>query len=559
MSNAAALRPPRASPPLRFRRLSPFLPFALLAALLLAPAAAAQDWMYRVRPGDNLWDLGLRHLKPGIDWRRLQAHNAVQDPYRLPPGMLLRFPVAWLRVEPVRARVIALRGQVRAQAAAGARPADAVEDLRLGVGGWLETGADASATIEFADGSRLTVDGGSRVEFDRLSVYAATGMVDTRMRLQRGRAANRVTPAQGPASRYIIATPSATTSVRGTRFRVGAGAGDAPDTAEVLEGQVQVADDRRGVLLRPGFGTVVGRDGAPAALALLPAPALDEAGSRLQTLPLTLRWAPLDGARAYRVEVVRADAPEVQLYSAVTEATELRIDALPGGRHRVLLRGIAGNGLEGRDAERTIAVSDKPLPPLTVRPRAGERVHQPRPRFEWTRSEDASGTLIQIARDPDFDQPLLESQARRERFRPEQALAPGRYYWRLASRDGEGRTGPFGEALAFEVSDAPPDPGLESEQARAGRVVLRWQAGEPGQRHRVQVARRPDFAAPLFDQVVDRPQVELERPLGGRWYIRVQTVDDDGYAAPYGPVQELRFPCRLCYGAGAAALLLLAL
>ena len=51
--------------------------------------------------------------------------------------------------------------------------------------------------------------------------------------------------------------------------------------------------------------------------------------------------------------------------------------------------------------------------------------------------------------------------------------------------------------------------------------------------------------------------IEIERPGGGRWYIRVQTIDDDGYAAPFGPVQEVRLPCRLCYGAGAAAALLL--
>jgi len=41
--------------------------------------------------------------------------------------------------------------------------------------------------------------------------------------------------------------------------------------------------------------------------------------------------------------------------------------------------------------------------------------------------------------------------------------------------------------------------------------------------------------------------------------MRVRYIDDDGYAGPYSPVQQLQLPCRLCYGAGAAALLLLAL
>ncbi|MEE7567834.1 LysM peptidoglycan-binding domain-containing protein, partial [Xanthomonas sp. Kuri4-3] len=47
----------------------------LLAGLgLLAPAVQAQDWHYRVRPGDTLWDLGERYLKPGLDWQRLGRH-----------------------------------------------------------------------------------------------------------------------------------------------------------------------------------------------------------------------------------------------------------------------------------------------------------------------------------------------------------------------------------------------------------------------------------------------------------------------------------------------------
>ncbi|MGO4781452.1 LysM peptidoglycan-binding domain-containing protein, partial [Lysobacter sp. 2RAB21] len=43
-----------------------------------------------MRPGDTLWDLGARHLKTGINWRRLQEHNRIVDPYHLPPGTSMR-------------------------------------------------------------------------------------------------------------------------------------------------------------------------------------------------------------------------------------------------------------------------------------------------------------------------------------------------------------------------------------------------------------------------------------------------------------------------------------
>lgn len=544
----------------RWRPLGRFLA-TLLIALALSATASAQEWTYRVRPGDNLWELSARHLRADVDWRRLQQFNHVADPYRLPPGTLLRFPVSWLRIEPAKARLVALRGPVRAQVSSRASAMPASEGLRLGIGGWLETGSGASATLEFADGSRLMLMDNSRIVFDRLSAYGQTGMVDTRMRLQRGRATNRVIPARGPASRYIIETPSATSSVRGTRFRVSAGDAQQPGATEVLEGKVEVGGAQGAeVLVNPGYGSVAtAGTAASTPTRLLPAPTLDEARSQLLSLPMTLGWAALPDAVAYRVEVVRDDAPDVLLYEAVTADIGLRIADLPPGRHRLQLRAVAANGLGGEDAERIFSVSEHPLPPLTLLPRDGETVHTPRPRFEWARTQDASGTRFELADDPGFERLRLHAQVDGQRYRAAEALPPGRYYWRVASRDNEGRSGPYGDALPFDVSDAPVDPGLQAPQTAQGLLTLRWKDEAPGQRFRIQIARGADFAQPLIDREVEQPQLSLDRPGGGRWYVRVQTIDDDGYAAPFGPAQQIRLPCRLCYAGGAALLLLLAL
>lgn len=539
---------------------------AALGGLLLLGAAGlaqAEDWAYRVRPGDTLWDLGAKHLKVGVNWRKLQEYNRIADPYHLPPGSRMRFPIGWLRIEPAKARVVAVRGAVNLlppSAAPSASPAKLVsEGMRIGIGSRLETGPGASATLEFADGSRLLVQDNSSVVFDQLSSYGSTGMVDTRMRLRRGRTLNRVIPAKGPASRYIIDTPSATSSVRGTHFRVSAGEEGAADATEVLEGKVAVGAQHSQVLLRPGYGSVAAAGAAPSApIALLPPPAWSDAQTRLEQLPAELAWTPVPGAVGYRVEVVRDDAPEVLLFETRTDQPQVRIDDLPAGQHRVRVRAVAANGLGGRDSERRFAVHDLP-PPLTISPIDGQRIGLPRPRFEWARAQGAERTRLQIAADERFAQPLIDAEVDGQRFRPALSLAPGQYYWRVASRDAQGRVGRFGNALPFQVSDAPADPGLEAPQAAQGRLTLRWQKGEAGQRYRVQIARKPDFSALLLEEVVDVPQIELKRPGGGRWYVRVQTVEDDGYAAPFGPSQEIRLPCRLCYGAGAAGAVLLLL
>lgn len=50
--------------PIRNRLLQQ-LAITLLALLTISTASAA-DWIYRVRPHDNIWDLSSRYLKPDV-------------------------------------------------------------------------------------------------------------------------------------------------------------------------------------------------------------------------------------------------------------------------------------------------------------------------------------------------------------------------------------------------------------------------------------------------------------------------------------------------------------
>ena len=533
----------------------------LLALLLSTFPLLAQDWSYRVRPGDTLWDLGARYLKPDVAWERLQTHNRVADPYRLPPGSQLRFPIAWLLVQPAPARVLAVRGPVQARQGDSGALRTVVEGERLRIGTHLITGADASVTLAFADDSRLQLREHSHLRLDQLSRYGHTGMVDTRLRLEQGRSSNQVTPAKGPASRYIIDAPTATSSVRGTRFRVSAGGDGRMAATEVLEGSVQVGNARGQQRVSRGQATrnraLDARPDHPEAL--LPAPVLAAADLRLDPLPAQLAWEAVAQATQYRVEVVRADQPEILLFARDTADTTMTVPDLPPGLLRLLVRAVSADGVEGLDAQADFDVPDQPVAPLTVRPVNGETIASPRPRFEWSQVAGAAGSVLQVATEPQFLTPVLEQESGGTRMRAAHDLAPGTYFWRVATRDGNGRRGRFGQPVALTVSDAPVDPALQPPQAAKGQLTLRWQAAGPGHRYRVQLDRRGDFARPLLDQQVDQPEVTLKRPWRGTLHVRVQYIDDDGYAGPFSPAQRVELPCRACRVAGAGALLLLLL
>ncbi|KAF1015959.1 MAG: hypothetical protein GAK31_01443 [Stenotrophomonas maltophilia] len=530
----------------------------LWLGLLLAGPALAEDWNYRVRPGDTLWDLGSAYLKPTVPWQQLQQHNRIDNPYRLPPGQRLRFPIAWLRVEPAPARVLAVRGHATLVPADGASTRDLRAGEQLHIGDVVQTGAFASVTLEFADASRLQLRESSRLQLDQLSRYGRTGMVDTRMRLQQGRASNHVTPARGPASRYIIDAPTAASSVRGTVFRVSAGDGAHLAATEVLQGKVQVGNRHGQQLVQPGQASRSPSAGAaPDAVApLLPAPVLMAQELRLEPLPALLAWEPVAGAQAYRVEVVQAALPEVLLFAQTTTDTRLAIGDLPAGQLRLLLRAVDATGVEGLDTERDFSVNDQPPPPLTVSPLHGQSLNSDRPRFRWSRAPGAASSVLQVADEPSFRAPLYEQTIAATELRVATPLPPGHYYWRVASRSAEGQQGRFGQPLPLQLTDVPVDPALQPPELGHGELTLRWQAGSEGQRYRVQVDRRGDFAHPLLDRQTDTPQVSLKRPWHGPLHVRVQYIDDDGHAGPFSPAQRVDLRCRVCIGAGGGAVLL---
>lgn len=544
----------------RTRWLQGLATWALLWTACLAPAQA-QDWNYRVRPGDTAWDLARKYLRADVPWQRLLEHNQLQDPLRLEPGSLLRLPVAWLRQQPARARVIAVSGGALASRSGTFDDAVAVtEGLSLGAGAALRTPADASLTIEFADGSRLQLHADSELHLDRLSAYGATGMVDTRLRLPRGRAMNQVQRRRGPASRYIVETPDMTSSVRGTGFRVGADGHHS--RSEVVEGSVQVSAGGGSVRVAAGHGTVAGADARPAAPApLLPAPELGGWPARIVRIPATLRWPAVAGAAGYRLQASAHEDFRTLLQDSLHDDSAATLDPGAEGPVFVRVRAIDPAGLEGLDATARVTVAAQPAPPFAIAPIDGADAAGPHPRLRWTDAESHRLRYrVQVTpASAGFDAPAY---AREDidatELRISRALPPGEYLWRIAATDDRGRVGPWSDPLRFRLTGPGQGPGVETARAD-GMLQVRWSDGGDGQRYRFQLSREPGFQRIQLDRVVDTSSIDLPGLRAGTWYMRVAHVDSDGYEHPFGPVQLAKvgcLPCRWLGSAGAVMLLL---
>lgn len=531
-----------------------------ILALLSVSAARAGDWYYHVRPHDNIWTLTKRFLKPGVPWQKLQAYNEVADPYHLPPGSRLRIPVAWLRVQPASATVVAVTGKAQAHLPGRTTATPVIAGMKLGYGVRIDTSPHANLTLEFADGSRMLMQDNSELTLDRMSAYGSTGMADTRLRLQHGRISNAVTPMPGNTAHFIVQTPGAISSVRGTHFRVATA--DGHSQTEVLKGRVDVAGQRRHVQVAHGSGVAVVAGQRPGRVRrLLPAPTLDCPVQPVTRIAQSLGWAALSGAARYRVQIAPGTRFETLLFNRVTGAQpHASLPDLPNGDYALHVRGIDGDGLEGLDATCTLHAAMHPQPPLVQAPQAGGKARDERPSFRWSESSEAASYTWQLATDAQFTHLLAERpRLTGDHVRAPQALPLGRYYWRIASRDRNGLLGPYTDALPFDRVAPPPAPSVGEPRRSGDQLALGWPAGTPGQRYRIQMAHDAGFVHPAVDRTVDTPSLQIRKPGSGTWYVRVRTIDTDGYVGDWGPVQKIKLPCipcRIAAGVGGGAALL---
>ncbi|MBK8173917.1 MAG: FecR domain-containing protein [Rhodospirillales bacterium] len=501
--------------------------------------ALAQEWLYTVRPGDNIWLISEFYLRDTSFWRALQKLNAIADPLHLLPGEKLRIPVAWLKIQPVPVRIIATAGDVSALRAPQNDPRPVSTDDLLYAGDEIRTGADGSITVEFADGSRLFLASNSRLVFDLLSAFGQSGMVDSRMRLEYGRNQSTVRPVLDAGSRYETWTPAGISAVRGTEFRTSVAEGGRRMNTEVLRGTVELSAHGSTVKLATGFGARTEQGQQPGrAVRLLPPPKLVDIPAVEERVPIRLQVEPVDGAAAYRLEIAPTAAFTSLLFDRVYPTAVFGGIDLDDGAAVLRVRAIDALGLEGYTSTHDLVVDARPEPPLLMLPQQEGMIFDGKPVFQWTEPDGAVSYHFQLAASDDFAEPLLDNAALTTAgYVPPQTLAPGTYFWRVAVTDRSTEKGPFSDVQRFRVP--PPGPVAEPPESDGDKLLFRWPEGAPGERYRFQVATNRAFDAPIVDVVVDEPRAEMPLPDYGTYYLRVLTLDDQGGVLRQGAVQEI--------------------
>ena len=336
----------------------------LVMGLGLFNGASAEDLVYTFRPGDSLWKVCEQYARdPHACWQELAQRNGIASPRAIPAGARLRIPSEWLKVQPQPAQISRAHGELLVYRKQGGEPEFAGVGTRIELGDALETGHDGFARVTFADESWLEFRPDSLVVFDRYSRFRESGMVDTSLRLERGRIRTWVRPRRGERQRFIINTPSAAAAIRGTEFDLSV---DGTETLrnEVESGAVEVEAEGVTRTVPAGYA-VLARPGEPPQVPVkqLDAPQLSD---RSEATKVVLEWPAVAQASAYRLALYRM--PEEVLVAEHRVEQGHWETVLAPGDYRILARAEDQDGLRGKETELALAVRETLVEPAPEEP-----------------------------------------------------------------------------------------------------------------------------------------------------------------------------------------------
>ena len=505
----------------------------MLLVLAASRAASAAEWAYVARPGDDLWKITGRYLKDARYVSQLQAYNRIEDPSRIRPGTRIRIPVEWSKFTPVPAEAVKVSGEVLYRTGQRYEQSPLKPGTALVIGSEISTGADGSAFLRFADGSELALRPNSTIKLDSMSAFGDSGMVDSRVRLLEGRLEFEVKRKPEGESHFEVTTPAATTAVRGTVFRVSSTAGDATARTEVTEGRVAVVGAGTEREVREEFGTLVRKGGAPLPpIPLLRGPDLSALPARIEQTAFLLEWPDLDTASGYRAQIAASAGFETTVFDRTSRRPRIGIAGLPDGDYHVRIRAFDKQDLEGLDETTIFTLDARPESPVVTSPLPGRTLDGEDPLLRWATMENAGAYHVQIARDSAFTDVIAGADdLAGTTFKPGR-LSDGGYFWRVALTSNSGERGPYSPPMPFTVVSSRPSAKPGAPGTDDDRMTFAW-AGAEYFRYVFQLARDPAFEVILVDRIVEKPEVDMEKLLGGRYFLRIATIDESGYQTPF--------------------------
>lgn len=497
------------------------------------------EWLYTLGPDDSLGEVASTLLAKPYNAERLLSYNGINSRSAISDGDTLRIPLSWLQRQPNPARAISVSGQVQWLSGASGRKQALTNDTLIRVGDEIISHS-GSAAIELADGSRIRVSPGSRLIFNRLTQYGKAGMVDTRLRLDRGEVQTHVKPIMDRGSRFEIETPSAVAAVRGTMFTLQASPGKS--SVQVTEGTVAFGPRGQTRDIPAGYSASVdlsspGTLGALAIRRLPPAPKPNPLPPKVNRLPVALSWQPSQ-APAHRVDVFDADSGRWVNSEEVT-GDSYQLDLLDNGRYEIQLAALNSLGVAGMPSSLEVDIDLQARAARLLSPAEGAGVNNDMPEFSWRYQGENEVGRVEIAESDDFREVIATSEwAPDNTALPSRPLSPGQYYWRVVTEAGGNSVASSGPRTLVVNGTLPPVR-IISVNYVDSQVRVFWERVDTATDYLLQLSEEPNFENIIKEATVSDTTAALRLIPGRRYFVRLKALSDGPLASRWGPGREL--------------------
>lgn len=499
-------------------------------------AEGAPVWRYSLSLNETFEQAAKELLANGYTDLQLAAFNKLSNTASLRSGDTIRIPLHWLKRQPEPATVIAVtgQGQVRMAGSGYREPLQAQMLLRVGDQVSTQTG---SVTIKLADGSVIRMSENSRLIFNRLTQFGRTGMVDTRLRLERGEVSTEVEPLIEDGSRFEIETPSAVAAVRGTAFSLQSQPGST--RLQVTEGAVAFGPRGQTRRIPAGYSATVGEPGRGTVeiRRLPPMPDTTALPPSIQRLPVDVSWAP-NGAGRHQLDIIDLNTGH-RVARSQTPDERFALNYLDNGRYEVQVAALTNRGVAGMPSSQVIDIELQARAAKPLIPEADARVDDDMPEFRWEyRGENEIGR-IEISESDNFGDLVASSEwAPDQSALPSRPLSPGQYYWRVVTEAG-GNSVATSDARTLVINGTLPPVRIININYIDSQVRIFWEKVSTANDYLLQLSEGPNFETIVKEATVDDTTAALRLIPGRRYFVRLKALSEGPLASRWGPGREL--------------------
>jgi FecR protein len=262
-------------------------------------------------------------------WDELARYNLLRA------GNTIEVPRDMLDTDGVLAKVGSFYGESEVKRSFDDRYLPVVKNLLLREGDEIRTWRGAGVRILFEDGNYVLLRSNSRARVVSLGSKKASAASRMQLFLKEGSVWSEME--HGLRGRFEIQTPSASTIIRGTEFRVKVEPGEAT-RLEVLDGRVDFGVGERTVSVAKQEGALA-TGSEPVVTTALPSPPALEAPLqqeviRADALDQVFRWQKVEGAESYDFEIARDEEFfDVMVERSVGPEASVRIQSLEPGTY----------------------------------------------------------------------------------------------------------------------------------------------------------------------------------------------------------------------------------